>query len=332
QPAYGASEQDRTVEIHFCELFEKEVEVILVGTGTAANCLALSAFNRPGGVVFCHRESHLIEDEGGAPEFLTGGARLAPIDGLAGRIEVDRLRDAINQFDPNFVHRGQPMAVSITQATELGTVYTPNETKAIAAVAHEAGLPLHMDGARFANALVHLDVSAAELTWQSGVDVMSFGATKNGCWCAEAIIFFHPEQSKPMPFLRKRAAQLFSKSRFMSSQFDAYLTDSLWIKLARHANTMASQLAQEFESLDGIRLAWQPQSNEVFAIMEHPLADQLTTAGAKFYPWPTLHLCEHELSDREGLFRFVTSFATTENHITDLASAIRVAVANLDDH
>ncbi|MEM6689758.1 MAG: beta-eliminating lyase-related protein, partial [Planctomycetota bacterium] len=158
-PAYGESESDRKLEERFNELFEKDVAVFFVGTGTAANSLALTAVNRPGGFVLCHREAHLIEDECGAPEFFTGGARLAPIDGELGRIDPHALKSGLNRFDPEFVHHGQPMAVSITQATEVGTVYSIDQIAEIADLTHSSGLPLHMDGARFANALVHLGTS-----------------------------------------------------------------------------------------------------------------------------------------------------------------------------
>ncbi|MEO1618810.1 MAG: beta-eliminating lyase-related protein, partial [Planctomycetota bacterium] len=169
-PAYGESAQDSALEKRFNELFEREVAVFFVGTGTAANSLALSSVSRPGGFVFCHREAHLIEDECAAPEFFTSGARMSPIDGPAGKMDLDGLRSAIERFDPQFVHHGQPMAVSVTQSTEAGTVYSPEELRAIADCTHEAGLTLHMDGARFANAMVHLDLSPAEMTWKAGVD------------------------------------------------------------------------------------------------------------------------------------------------------------------
>ncbi len=233
---YGTSEQDRMIEQRFSELFEREVAVYFVSTGTAANSLALAAVNRPGGVSFCHREAHLLEDECGAPEFFTHGARMVPVDGDNGKINPCNLKAEIQRFPPNFIHAGQPMAISITQATEIGTVYQPNEIAEIAQIAKHYELPLHMDGARFANALVALDVSPAEMTWKLGVDIVSFGATKNGCWCAEALVFMNPKMSKDLPFIRKRAAQLFSKSRFIASQFDAYLQNGLWLEMARHAN------------------------------------------------------------------------------------------------
>ncbi|MEM0925088.1 MAG: low specificity L-threonine aldolase [Planctomycetota bacterium] len=316
-PAYGTSDLDLELEGRFNDLFEKEVAVFFVGTGTAANSLALSAVNRPGGFVLCHREAHLIEDECGAPEFFTSGARLAPVDGPLGKIDSAALRRSLSRFDPAFVHHGQPMAVSITQSTEVGTVYTPDEIRSVAACTHDHGLTLHMDGARFANALVHLGVSPAEMTWKAGVDVLSFGGTKNGCWCAEAMIFFDPERAKQLPFIRKRAAQLFSKTRFIAAQFHAYLDDDLWIRLAKRANEMAIRLVEGIHASDALSLAWPCQSNEVFVTMSSGLATRLQEAGARFYAWPVPGDYSAKMRPGEGLYRLVTSFATEESHVDD---------------
>ncbi|AEF98920.1 threonine aldolase family protein [Methylomonas methanica] len=312
---YGASELDRQVEQKFNELFEREVAVFFVGTGTAANALALAAVNRPGGVTFCHREAHLIEDECGAPEFFTHGARLAPVDGEDGKIDPHNLMTEIKRFPPGFVHTGQPMAISITQATEIGTLYRPEEILAIASIAKDKQLPLHMDGARFANALVALNCSPAELSWKLGVDIVSFGATKNGCWCAEALVFMQPDMAKDLPFIRKRAAQLFSKTRFIASQFDAYLTDDLWLSLARHANDMGQRLQNGIRSSRHARLAWEAETNEVFCIMETDRAESLQEQGAIFYPWNPPHSKLALLEENEVLLRLVTSFATQEAQV-----------------
>ncbi|WDQ17540.1 threonine aldolase family protein [Rhodopirellula sp. P2] len=309
-PAYGTSDLDRRLEQRFNELFETDLEVFFVGTGTAANSLALSAVNRPGGFVLCHRDAHLIEDECGAPEFFTSGARLAPVSGDHGKICPRALQKQLRRFDPNFVHHGQPMAVSVTQATEVGTVYNVDQLKEISGIVHEHKLPLHMDGARFANALVHLDLTPAEMTWKAGVDVLSFGGTKNGCWCAEAIIFFRPELAKQMPFIRKRAAQLFSKTRFIAAQFHAYLDDDLWLGLARHANAMAARLATGIEKSSHAELAWQNETNEVFVVIEKEHAERLQSAGARFYAWPTPNDSTTDPPEGHGMYRFVTSFCT----------------------
>ena len=307
---YGASELDQNIEQRFNELFEREVAVYFVGTGTAANSLALAAVNRPGGVSFCHREAHMLEDECGAPEFFTHGARLAAVDGEHGKIDPEHLRAEIGRFPPNFVHAGQPMAISITQATEIGTLYRADEIAAIAAIARSHGLPLHMDGARFANALVALGMTPAEMSWRLGVDIVSFGATKNGCWCAEALVFMNPDTAKDLPFIRKRAAQLFSKSRFIAAQFQAYLHDGLWLQLARHANAMADRLQQGIAASRNARLAWPTEANEVFAVMDKADAERLRANGAVFYPWNPPHAMPDLLTENDMLARLVTSFAT----------------------
>ncbi len=313
--AYGASALDRAVEARFNEVFEREVAVFFVATGTAANSLALTAAARPGGIAFAHREAHVIEDECGAPQYFSGGCRVNPVDGPLGRIDPRRLDEALGRLLPDFVHAGQPMAVTITQATEVGTVYSLDEIEAIAAVARGAGVPLHMDGARFANALVGLGATPAEMTWKRGVDILSFGGTKNGCWCAEAIVLFDPAQARDLRFMRKRAAQLFSKSRFVAAQFAAYFEDGLWLELAAHANAMAARLAAHVESSPRLRLAWQPAANEVFAVMPEAEFERLQNVGAVFYPWAVPQEFRQEIAAGECLCRFVASFATSAEEV-----------------
>jgi threonine aldolase len=320
--AYGTSDLDKAIERKFNEIFEREVAVYFVGTGTAANSLALAAVNRPGGVSFCHREAHLIEDECGAPEYFTGGARLQPVEGALGRLDPNSLRHELNRFPPGFVHAGQPMAVSITQATEVGTVYALDAIEEIAGVCREYSLPLHMDGARFANALVSLGCTPAQMTWKAGVDIVSFGATKNGCWCAEALVFLNPVDAEHLPFIRKRAAQLFSKTRFIAAQFHAYFEDGLWLAMAGHANRMAALLADTMRQKEGIRLAWEPQANEVFALMDENKARNLQAAGAIFYDWNLPHAHTIDLGESERLYRFVTSFATAEADVVQFGKLL----------
>lgn len=320
--AYGASALDKKVEQRFNELFEREVAVFFVGTGTAANSLALASVNRPGGVSLCHREAHVIEDECGAPEYFTGGARLHPVDGKLGRIDPDKLTRELNRFHPAFIHAGQPMAVTITQATEVGTVYEPGHIDEIAAICRARGLPLHMDGARFSNALVSLGISPADMTWRRGVDIVSFGGTKNGCWCAEALVFMDPTQAKDLPYIRKRAAQLFSKTRFIAAQFDAYLENNLWLELATHANAMAQRLAARIQCSTKMRLAWQPQTNEVFSIMQKSVYDALQDKGVIFYDWNPPRSEMDYVEESEVFARFVTSFSTTEDEVDRLADII----------
>lgn len=321
-PAYGASDLDKAVTARFCEIFERDVAVYFVGTGTAANALAMTTAARPGGVAFCHREAHMIADECGAPEYFSGGARLCPVDGSLGRMDPDELSRAIARYPADFVHAGQPMAISLTQATEIGTVYSLDDIRAISAIAKDHGLPLHMDGARFANALSALDCTSADMTWKSGIDLLSFGGTKNGCWCAEALVVFEPDRWPQLPFIHKRAAQLFSKSRFIAAQFDAYLGQDLWLDLARHANTMAGALATVFREGPTTRLAWEPAANEVFAVIDAATARKLAAAGATFHPWTWPHGDAYDRNDGENLYRFVASFATTEDDISRLKALI----------
>jgi threonine aldolase len=309
--AYGDGDLDRAVYERFSEIFEREVAVFFVATGTAANSLSLAAYNKTGGISLCHRESHIVEDECGAPEFFTGGSRLLPVGGALGRIDPQELEQALRRLEPEFVHAGRAMAVSLTQSTEIGTVYSLDEIDRISALARRHKLPLHMDGARFANALVSLDVAPAEMTWKRGVDIVSFGGTKNGCWCAEAVVLFDLDRARELAFLRKRSAQLFSKSRFIAAQFDAYFKGGLWLETARHANAMAARLSAVIDASARARLAWQPQANEVFAIMKKADAEKAQAAGAAFYDWHLPSGFDGRIAGDEALYRFVTSFATT---------------------
>jgi threonine aldolase len=320
--AYGTSEIDRKIEGKFNELFGREVAVFFVGTGTAANALALSAVNRPGGVSFCHREAHVIADECGAPEFFSQGARLAPVDGVEGKMNPSMLEAEIARYPREFVHGGQPMAITITQATEAGTVYKPDEIRAISKIAKAHGLPLHMDGARFANALVALGLTPEEMTADLGVDIVSFGATKNGCWCAEALVFLDPSMATQVPFIRKRAAQLFSKSRFISAQFDAYFGNDLWLDIARHSNRMAARLQQGILASAHARLGWLCDTNEVFPIVASTLAKTLAEKGALFYEWSPPRSHPDLLKEGETMLRLVTSFATTEDDVDRFVEAL----------
>lgn len=322
-PAYGASELDRRIESMFNELFEREVAVFFVATGTAANSLALAAVNRAGGVAFCHRDAHMINDECGAPGFLSSGARLAPVDGKLGKIDPRQLQAEIDRFPADFVHAGRPMAVSITQCTELGTVYQPAEIEAITTIAKRHDLPVHMDGARFANALAYLNITPAQMSWRAGVDIVSFGATKNGCWCAEALVFMQPELAHDFLYLRKRSAQSFSKSRFIASQFEAYLSNDLWLDLARHANQMATALSLGITNSANAQLAWTPQSNEVFCSMSHAQAERLKRQGVTFHIWNKPHdQIDAPLEDDNCLIRLVTSFATQPEDIEQFLSLL----------
>ena len=238
-PSYGDDEITARVRNKLAEVFAHDVIVHPVVTGTAANALALATLVPPHGAVLCHKESHIARDECGAPEFFSHGAKLMEIEGEDAKLTPAALETTLKHFQKGFVHHSQPNAVSITQATELGTAYTPDEIAAIAKLAHAHDMKLHMDGARFANALVHLGCTPAEATWRAGVDVLSFGATKNGALAAEAVIFFHEADAADFEYRRKKAGHLLSKMRFVSAQLDAYLDNNLWLKRAAYANALA---------------------------------------------------------------------------------------------
>ncbi|MBB5350788.1 threonine aldolase [Haloferula luteola] len=322
-PAYGTSPVDRKVEGIFNEIFEREVAVYFVGTGTAANSLALSAIARPAGVTFCHREAHIVRDEGGAPHFFTGGGRLHTLPGKAGKIDAGGLREGIGRYPETFIHAGQPMAVSITQATEVGSVYSPDEVASLSAVSREFGLPMHMDGARFANALAALDVSPAEMTWKSGVDILSFGATKNGCWCAEALVFFDPKMAVQLPYIRKRAAHLFSKTRFIAAQLEAYFEGGLWLNLAKETNRLTEMLGQGLAQCSGVRLAYEPRTNEVFVVVPRTLAQVWREAGVGFYEWQVPEDLEAEVGREQTLVRFVVGISHDESDVRQVLEVVQ---------
>ncbi|WP_237153076.1 threonine aldolase family protein [Oryzibacter oryziterrae] len=322
-PAYGVDDHSRVVTDWFSEVFEHEVAVFFVPTGTAANSLSLSSVMKPGGIVLCHGTSHIAVDEAGAPEFLSGG-RLVTISGERGKITPDALEAAIRRYLPAAVHHGRPVAVSLTQATEWGTVYTVAEIQALTQIAHAHGLKVHMDGARFANALAYLNVQAADITWKAGVDVLSFGATKNGCWCAEAVVFFNHKKAEDFGYLRKRSGHLLSKSRFVAAQFEAYFDHGHWLDNAFHANAMAQRLHAGINMNQHARSLWDPEANEVFAVWSKGTTARLKAAGAEFYEWPADGL-DPALAPKEGedLVRLVTSFATAVHEVDHFLRALR---------
>lgn len=322
-PAYGSDDLTKAVEKRLADLFEREVAVFLVASGTVANALSLSAYARPGGIVFCHKEAHIGVDEAGALQFFGGGLQLATLEADAGKLNPETLAAAMVFLPDRDVHRGQPVALSITNITELGAAYTPAEVAALAKIAKARGMAVHMDGARFANAVAALDVSPAELTWKAGVDVLSFGGTKNGCVAAEAIVFFNPADARDVGYARQRAGQGFSKNWFIAAQFDAYLRDDHWLKLARRSNAMAAKLAGALSSSTRARLAYQPAGNEIFAILENGLDEKLRAAGAKYYPWDPQGL---PVAERPGagetMVRLVTSWQTTAAEIDQFAALL----------
>ena len=288
-------------------LFETQAEIFFVATGTAANALALSAMTPPYGGVLAHEEAHVNTDECGAPELFTGGAKIIPLPGDGGRIAPEQLAARLAGF-VHGEHQVKPAALSITNATEYGQVYTPDEVAALSGLAHEAGMGVHMDGARFANAVAHLGCAPADVTWKAGVDALSFGATKNGAMGVEAVIFFNRDLAGDFLYRRKRAGQLLSKGRFPAAQMLAYVKDGLWLEMAGRANAAAEKLAAGLAETPGARLAFQPQANEVFVWLPRGMHEALQAAGAVYYPW-------RESRD-EVMARLVTSFATQEAEVS----------------
>jgi threonine aldolase len=323
---YGEGDLDFKVEKRLSEIFEREVAVFFVATGTASNCLALTSVGRPGGIVFAHRDAHIIVDECGGPEWFSGQLRLQPVDGADGKMDLAELRRHVDRVAALDVHGGRPNAISVTQPSESGTVHSLENLDAIAKIAKEHNLPLHMDGARFANALTSLGCTPAEMTWKRGVDILSFGGTKNGCWCAEAVIYFDTSKAQDFPFLRKRAGQLISKSRFVSAQLDAYLHDGLWLDLARHSNAMASSLAAVFEKSKLARLTRTPTANEIFVVLKNEAFDGLKSHSVEFMEWPIP--ADVDVGKQEKLCRFVTSFATTSEEIQSVSRLLNSSRGN----
>ncbi|MGV3548593.1 threonine aldolase family protein [Rhizobium sp.] len=318
---YGESDADKAVEDKLSTLFEREVSVFFVATGTAANSISLAATARTASVIFCHSEAHVIHHEGGAVELMTNAGKLVGVGGTAqGKIDPARLVSAMTRYPSTDVHVGQKVALTLSQATEAGTIYTLDEIRALTEIARSEGLKVHMDGARFSNAVAALGCTPAEMTWKSGVDILSLGGTKNGCWCAEAIVCFNKEDAAAIPHLRKRGANLFSKSNFVAQQFQAWLENELWLDLARHANAMAAKLADAVRAAEGVRLAWETGGNQLFIVMSDEKAESLRAAGATFYDWDTPAGMESAIGPNERIRRFITSFATRAEDVEKVAA------------
>lgn len=322
QSSYGNDDYCVRARTKIAEIFNHEVAVFFVTTGTAANALALSAYTPPYGAILCHQDAHINVDECGAPEFFTGGAKLIGLPGDGGKITLDILTGALATLPADRPHNCPAKILSLTQSTESGLVYQPDQIAALTAIARTHGLSVHMDGARFSNAVAHLACDPADITWRAGVDVLCMGATKDGALGAEAIIFFNPDHARDFDFRIKRAGQLVSKSRWMGAQMNAWLDDDHWLDLARHANDMAGKLATEFSQVSGVRLVWQPEANEVFAVLSKDVHERLQKAGAKYYEWPLQSLPARVIMDKDDVFaRFVTSFRTDSNDIKALIAA-----------
>ncbi|HJS89728.1 MAG TPA: beta-eliminating lyase-related protein [Steroidobacteraceae bacterium] len=290
------------------DFFGAEVRALPVATGTAANALALATLTPPYGAIFCHSEAHIAVDECGAPGFFTGGAQLMLLEGEHGKLTAQALAPMLAAH-PASVHNVQAAAVSISQASELGTVYRPAEIAALAEVAHRRGLYLHMDGARFANAVTYLDCHPGDLTWRAGVDVLSFGATKNGALAAEAVVFFNRDLVRDFELRRKRAGHLLSKLRFISAQLLAYLESGVWRRNAARANALARSIG----NAAGARLLHPVEANEVFVNLGDRHKESLRAAGFEFYDWG---------APASGTARLVASWDQDERHVEALCAAL----------
>ncbi len=320
-PSYGADPIMDGVVARIRDLFEApEASVHLVATGTAANALILGTLTRPFETVFCTPMSHINEDECNAPEFYTGGAKLTLVATEAAKMSADSLRRAVSAEETRGVHGPQRGPVSVTTVTEKGTVYTLDELSAIGALCREFGLKLHLDGARFANALVALGCTPAEMTWKAGVDAVSFGGSKNGCLGVEAVVFFDPSHGREFELRRKRGGHLFSKHRYLSAQMAAYLADDLWLDLARAANGTAARLVRGLNQLPDLRLTHEAPANMIFAEWPRAVHDRLKAAGAQYHFYSG---AEQGAPDDLREARLVTSWATTEADVDRFLAAMR---------
>lgn len=314
--AYGADPWSVAAEAKLAQTFETDLSAHLVATGTASNALALAALARPYDAVFCHEEAHVQDDECGAPEFFTAGAKLVCVPGADGKITPKALAETLERYPRGLVKSVQPAALTLSQATEAGTLYTLAEIAALAEIAHKAGLAVHMDGARFANAVVSLGVSPADMSWRAGIDVLSFGATKNGALACEAVIFFDKARAEAFPFLRKRGGHTLSKGRLLGAQMGAYLESGLWLDLAARANAAARQLSERLAAAPGVRLVWPTQANEIFLAAPAARVAAWSEAGAAFYVWTTRSAPPQTAArDGETMLRLVTSFETSQGEI-----------------
>ncbi|MBM3600287.1 MAG: low specificity L-threonine aldolase [Alphaproteobacteria bacterium] len=309
--SYGADAVTQRLQDNFSRLFETKVRVFPVSTGTAANALSLSALAPPYGAIYCSDVGHINDSECGAAEFFTGGAKIVPLPATNGRLAAATLESAIAKAGIGNTGKVQPAAISLTEATERGTLYKVDEVKALAAIAKRYRLKVHMDGARFANAVAALGVTPAELTWKAGVDVLSFGATKNGAMSAEGIVVFDLSLADDLAYRCRRAGQVHSKMRFISAQLDAFVADGLWLGLARQANAMAARLSAGLVALPGVELLYPTEINEVFVRLPQKMIKGLDDQGFGI------------LDRGEGMVRLVTAFNVTAADVDTFLVAAR---------
>src|SRR5215471_18076606 len=309
---YGADSYTAAMVAKFREHFGQETEVFVVFNGTGANCLSLESLTKSYNAVICAASAHIYTDECGAPEKFTG-CKLIPLETTDGKLTVEMVKHAYHGIGDE--HHVQPKVVSITQSTEMGTVYQPAEIQALSSFAHEHDMYLHVDGARIANAAVSLNQTLRQATRDLGVDVLSFGGTKNGILGGEAVVFFNPALSRDFLFLRKQGMQLASKMRFVAAQFEALLTNNLWKRSAEHANRMARVLEAEVRKIPQVRVVWPVEANGVFAQIPQHAMEKIKERYF-FYPW----------IEEECIVRWMCSFDTTEEDISDFVSVVAEVV------
>jgi threonine aldolase len=308
-PAYGEDRWTARVCDRIREIFEIDCDIYFVFTGTAANALALAQMCQPFRSIICHRQAHIQTDECGASEFFTGGSKLVLVGGADGKLDLGEVKTLLAR--QNELHAHKPGAISIAQATELGTLYTRDEISPIADLARSHKLFLHVDGARFANAIVSLNCAPKAVTWEIGVDVLCFGGTKNGTAAGELVIFFNKEISREFDYRLKQAGLLGSKMRFLAAQWLGLLTGDVWLRNARHANRAARQLADRLQRESKLKIAFPVEANAVFAQMEDQLAADLQSRGWRFYKFV-----------EPDVYRLMCSWATTDEEISNLIADI----------
>jgi threonine aldolase len=308
---YGADEWTAQLQERFSELFEKRVRVFPVATGTAANALSLASIAPSWGLVFCSAAAHINTAETNAAGFFGGGLKLVPVAGSDGRVDAEELARTLTAYPPGQLHRGQPAAVNLTQATDLGAVYRLDEVRAVTEVAKSRGIKVHMDGARFANAVARLQCAPADLTWRAGVDILSFGATKNGGALCDAIVVFSPEIADSLAVQLRRAGQVWSKMRFASAQLMAYIENGLWLRLATQSNAVAGRIAAGIAGTPGLKLVTPVDANEIFLELPPGVMDLLEADGFQFY------------RRSATLARFVCRFDVTDGEADALVASLR---------
>lgn len=307
---YGADTITLELNTRLSEIFETSARVFPIPTGTGANALALAAVGSPFGAVYCSPEAHINTSECNAVGFFGSGLKVTPIEGIHGKVCPLSLEKNLNSAGFGLAHKSQPVALNIVQATDMGAVYSIEEVTQLSALAHSRDLSVHMDGARFANALAYLECTPAEMTWKAGVDILSLGVTKNGGLLSDAIVVFNPSIADKIDFHLRRGGMIWSKMRFASAQILAYVENDLWLRLARQSNQAAKQLSDGIARTPGARLIAPVDANELFVEMSANALDQLAAAGVLFY--------------RRGpqLARFVCRWDTTENEVQQLLSFI----------